>query len=50
MAHTPNPKSLAVIAEFNRRAQKRIDSGMSRERAGALTIMEMGGKITIVKG
>lgn len=44
------PKSIAVIAEFNRRAQDRIARGMSRERALMLTVMEMQGKITIVKG
>lgn len=50
MEHTPNPKSLEAIAEFNRRARARIDRGMSRERAFMLTTLEMQGKITIVKG
>ena len=45
----PN-KSLETIAEFNRRAQDRINRGMSRERAWLLTTMEMQGKISIVKG
>ncbi|MEN9935999.1 MAG: hypothetical protein RLZZ387_2578 [Chloroflexota bacterium] len=50
MEQEPNPKALAAVAEFNRRAQDRIDRGMSRDRAWLLTTMEMQGKITIVKG
>jgi hypothetical protein len=36
--------------EIETRAQDRIARGMSRERALMLTVMEMSGKITIVKG
>lgn len=50
MDRNPRNQSLDAIAEFNRRAQARIDRGMSRERAFMLTTMEMQGKITIIKG
>lgn len=38
------------LAELNRRVQERVARGMDRERAMMLTVMEMGGKITIVRG
>lgn len=38
------------LAELNRRVQERVARGMDRERALMLTVMELGGKITIVKG
>ena len=38
-----DPKSRAALGEFYRRTKARIDRGMSRERAWALTVMEMGG-------
>lgn len=38
------------LAELNRRVQERVARGMDRERALMLTVMEMGGKITIVRG
>ena len=40
----------ALAGEIETRAQARIARGMSRERALMLTVMEMSGKITIVKG
>ena len=46
----PEDKIIATAAEIRRRVQERIDRGMSRDRALMLTIMELGGKITIVKG
>lgn len=42
-------KAYALAGEIETRAQARIARGMSRERALTLTIMEMGGKITIVR-
>ena len=36
--------------EIETRAAPRIKAGLSRERALMLTIMEMGGKISVVKG
>lgn len=36
--------------EIETKAQARINAGMSRDKALMLTIMELGGKITIVKG
>jgi len=38
------------LAELNRRVQERVARGMDRERAMMLTVMELGGKITIVRG
>lgn len=43
-------KAYALADEIQTRAAPRIAAGLSRERALMLTIMEMGGKITIVKG
>lgn len=39
-----------IADEIETRAAPRIKAGLSRERALMLTIMEMGGKISIVKG
>lgn len=38
------------ITELDRRVQERVARGMDRERALMLTVMELGGKITIVRG
>lgn len=43
-------KAYALADEIQTRAAPRIAAGLSREHALMLTIMEMGGKITIVKG
>lgn len=43
-------KAFALADEIETRAAPRIKAGMSRDKALMLTIMEMGGKITIVKG
>lgn len=43
-------KAKASAAELQRRVEDRVARGLSRNRALMLTIMEMGGKITIVKG
>lgn len=43
-------KAYALADEIETRAAPRIAAGLSREHALMLTIMEMGGKITIVKG
>lgn len=40
----------AIADEIETRAAPRIKAGLSREKALMLTVMEMGGKITIVKG
>jgi hypothetical protein len=40
----------ALADEIETRAAPRIAAGLSRERALMLTVMQMGGKITIVKG
>ena len=40
----------AMADEIQTRAAPRIKAGLSREKALMLTIMEMGGKISIVKG
>ena len=40
----------SLADEIETRAAPRIKAGLSREKALMLTIMEMGGKITIVKG
>ena len=40
----------AMADEIETRAAPRIKAGLSREKALMLTIMEMGGKISIVKG
>ena len=40
----------AIADEIETRARPRIEAGLSREKALMLTIMEMGGKISIVKG
>lgn len=39
-----------IADEIETRAAPRIAAGLSREKALMLTIMEMGGKITVVKG
>lgn len=38
------------LAELKKRVEARIARGLSRDKAMMLTVMEMGGKITIVKG
>lgn len=43
-------KAFALADEIETRAAPRIKAGMSRDKALMLTIMEMSGKITIVKG
>jgi hypothetical protein len=40
----------SLADEIETRAAPRIRAGLSRERALMLTILEMGGKISIVKG
>lgn len=40
----------SLADEIETRAAPRIKAGLSREKALMLTVMEMGGKITIVKG
>jgi hypothetical protein len=40
----------SIADEIETRAQARIKAGMDREKALMLTILEMGGKISIVKG
>lgn len=54
-APAKTPEELKAMAytiadEIETRAQARIKAGLSREKALMLTVMEMGGKITIVKG
>jgi hypothetical protein len=43
-------KAHAITDEIETRAAPRIAAGMSRDKALMLTIMEMGGKISVVKG
>ena len=43
-------RAYALADEIETRAAPRIKAGLSREKALMLTVMEMGGKITIVKG
>jgi hypothetical protein len=43
-------KAYAIADEIETRAAPRIAAGMSRDKALMLTIMEMGGKISVVKG
>lgn len=50
MENTPTPEAVAALAELNRRVRERMERGMQRDRALMLTVMEMQGKITIVKG
>ena len=38
------------LAELKKRVEARIARGLPRDKALMLTVMEMGGKITIVKG
>lgn len=40
----------SLVDEIETRAAPRIKAGLSRDRALMLTVMEMQGKITIVKG
>lgn len=40
----------SLADEIETRAAPRIKAGLSREKALMLTIMELGGKISIVKG
>lgn len=42
-------KSLEELAELQRRVEDRVKRGLSRDKALMLTVMEMGGKITIVR-
>lgn len=39
-----------AAAELQRRVEERVKRGLPRDKALMLTVMEMGGKITIVKG
>lgn len=43
-------KAFTLADEIETRAASRIKAGMSRDKALMLTVMEMSGKITIVKG
>lgn len=43
-------KPEAELDELKKRVEARIARGLSRDKALMLTVMEMGGKITIVKG
>jgi hypothetical protein len=43
-------KAHAIADEIETRAAPRIAAGMSRDKALMLTIMEMGGRLKIVKG
>ena len=40
----------SLADEIETKAQARMAQGLSRDKALMLTVMEMGGKITIVKG
>tara|TARA_R110000868_G_scaffold31243_1_gene114621 strand:- start:1375 stop:1515 length:141 start_codon:yes stop_codon:yes gene_type:complete len=40
----------ATAAELQKRVEARVARGLSRDKALMITVMEMGGKITIVKG
>ena len=42
-------KAAALADEIETRAQARIKAGLSRDKALMLTVMEMSGKISIVK-
>lgn len=55
MKTSRSPEELKAMAytiaeEIETRAAPRIAAGLSREKALKLTIMEMSGKITVVKG
>lgn len=55
MTKQRTPQELKAMAftladEIETKAQVRIKAGLSRDKALMLTIMEMGGKISIVKG
>lgn len=43
-------KTRAAAAELQRRVEARVARGLSRDKATMLTVMEMQGKITIVRG
>ena len=43
-------KAAAAALELKRRVEERVARGLPRDRALMLTVMEMQGKITIVKG
>ena len=43
-------KVKAAAAELQKRVEARVARGLPRDKALMLTIMEMGGKISIVKG
>lgn len=43
-------KARAAADDLQRRVEARVARGLSRDKATMLTIMEMGGKISIVKG
>lgn len=43
-------KAHAIVDEIETRAAPRIAAGISRDKALMLTILEMGGKISVVKG
>lgn len=56
MGEEPNPKDVVVsgpieaAAELRKRVEARVKRGIPRDKALMLTVMEMQGKITIVKG
>jgi len=43
-------KAAAAAAELQKRVEARIARGLPRDKALMLTVMEMGGKITISRG
>jgi len=45
-----NDKQAATAAALHARVKERVGRGMSRDRALMLSVMELGGKITIVRG
>lgn len=57
MGEKPNAEELvmadkvkAAAAELQKRVEARIARGLPRDKALMLTVMEMGGKITISRG
>jgi hypothetical protein len=45
-----NDKIRAATAELQKRVEARVARGLPRDKALMLTVMELGGKITIVRG
>lgn len=43
-------KQIAIAKEIEARVQERVKRGLPRDKALMLTVMEMGGKISIIKG